>query len=130
MEDPNRTKAASVQIRIQSNGGLVGKIVTAIIAGAMLIAAVFLSVFLFAGLAVLALVAGGWLWWRTRRIRRELREALEEAERKMAEQRRKANGGSTDTLGDVIDGDFIRAKSPEPTTLAAQEIKKATDRSP
>lgn len=130
MDDPNRTQGASVQIRIQSSGGLLGKLVTAIIAGAMLVAAVFLSVFLFAGMAVLALVAGGWLWWRTRRIRRELRATLDAAERRMAEERRQADGGSTGTLGDVIDGDFIRTKSPGAPTLASQETKKATDRSP
>ncbi len=49
------------------------------IIGALLGIALFAAAFIFASIflafaAALALVIWGWLWWRTRRIRRELRE--------------------------------------------------------
>jgi membrane protein implicated in regulation of membrane protease activity len=49
------------------------------IIGALLGLALFVAAFVFASLflafaAAVALVIWGWLWWRTRRLRRELRE--------------------------------------------------------
>jgi len=49
------------------------------IVGALLGVALFVAAFVFASLflafaAAAGLVIWGWLWWRTRRLRRELRE--------------------------------------------------------
>lgn len=45
------------------------------------IAFVFASVVL-ALAAAIALVVGGWLWWRTRHLRREMRRRAEELQRR------------------------------------------------
>lgn len=114
MQDPPKPPRLSIEAKVQSSGGPVAKIVTAVIAGALVIAAVFLSVFLVAGLAVVAVVAGGWLWWRTRRVRRELRAAFDEAEKKMAERREQATASPQPTATpEVIEGDYIRPKASE-----------------
>jgi hypothetical protein len=114
LQDPRKPPRLSVEAKVQSSGGPVAKIVTAVIAGALVIAAVFLSVFLVAGLAVVAVVAGGWLWWRTRRVRRELRAAFDEAEKKMAERREQAaSAPQSPAPPEVIEGDYIRPKASE-----------------
>lgn len=98
----------------------------AIAAGALiLVAGLFVSAVVFSVLLVVGLVAGGWLWWKTRHVRRELRERME------AMQHMQADAASGDPLrdafrahfrdgafdpshrggrgnGDVIDGDYIR----------------------
>lgn len=43
----------------------------------MLTAGVILSAVFFALFLVVALVAGGWLWWQTRRLRQQIREPIE-----------------------------------------------------
>ncbi len=50
------------------------------IVGLLLGIALFVAAFVFASIilafaAAIALLIGGWLWWRTRRIRRELRKS-------------------------------------------------------
>jgi len=50
--------------------GLSAGFVLAIAAGVVL-SAVFFALF-----SVMALVFGGWLWWQTRRLRRQQREAF------------------------------------------------------
>ena len=47
---------------------------TLIVGAALLVAGFMLSMVVFAVLAALALVAWGYLWWKTRDLRRELRE--------------------------------------------------------
>jgi hypothetical protein len=41
---------------------------------AVLVAAFALSLVIFAALAAIALIAGGYVWWRTRALRRQMRE--------------------------------------------------------
>ncbi len=52
-----------------------GHVVGFVVGAAALVLAFVFSVVIFAVLAVLAVIAGGWLWWKTRQVRRELREA-------------------------------------------------------
>jgi membrane protein implicated in regulation of membrane protease activity len=53
---------------------LLGKVVAIAAAGLLLLAALAFSLVLFAVAAVVALLAGGWIWWKTRALRRQLRE--------------------------------------------------------
>ncbi len=70
------------QFRISRNGprlrtpasGLLGKILTAVASAAVLVVAFMLSLLIFATVAAIALVVGGYLWWRTRELRRRMRE--------------------------------------------------------
>jgi len=70
------------QFRLSQNGprlrapasGLLGKILTAVASAAALVVAFMLSLLIFATIAAIALVVGGYLWWRTRELRRRMRE--------------------------------------------------------
>lgn len=57
-----------------SGPGILGKLVT-IVAGVLLLAAAFmLSLLVFAVVAVVALGVFGYFWWKTRELRRQMRE--------------------------------------------------------
>jgi UPF0716 family protein affecting phage T7 exclusion len=76
--------------------GLLGKILTTVAGAAVLVAGFMLSLLIFAAVAAIALLAGGYLWWKTRALRRQLRE--------------RPSGGR------VIDGEVIRDVDPQDTT--------------
>lgn len=111
-QDPRR-------IRIQVNGrssrplGVFGTVAVALIGAVALVAGLFLSVFLLAAFAGIAVMAGGWFWWRTRKLRRQFKEAVRAAQQApLSPQADRASSTSQDgqTAGPVIDGDYIRRK--------------------
>ena len=53
--------------------GLMGRIVTSAAAVVLLVGAFVVSVFVFAIAATAVLLVGGYLWWKTRELRRRLR---------------------------------------------------------
>jgi len=53
--------------------GLMGRIVTSAAAVVLLVGAFVVSVFVFAIVATAVLLVGGYLWWKTRELRRQLR---------------------------------------------------------
>lgn len=55
--------------------GLGGRIVGFVLGAIALVLALTFSLVLFVFMAAAAVVAGGWLWWKTRHVRRELRAA-------------------------------------------------------
>ena len=67
-----------------------------LVAVALTIAALIFASVILAVAAAIAIVLGGWLWWRTRDVRRELRRHEEDA--------RRAEGGE----GAVIEGEYRR----------------------
>jgi hypothetical protein len=73
--------------------GLLGRIVGSVITAAVLVVAFTFSVLIFTAIAAVALVAGSYLWWKTRALRRQLRE--------------RPRGGH------VIDGEVIREAEPQ-----------------
>lgn len=54
---------------------LAGRIVGVVVGAVTLVLAFAFSVFVFAILATVGVIAGGWLWWKTRHVRKEIREA-------------------------------------------------------
>ena len=75
--------------------GLLGKILTTVASAAALVVAFMLSLLIFATLAAIAMVVGGYLWWRTRELGRQMRERPRS--------------------GRVIDGEVIRdSAKPDP----------------
>jgi len=50
-----------------------GRIVTSALAVVLLVGAFVVSVFVFAIVATAVLLVGGYLWWKTRELRRQLR---------------------------------------------------------
>ena len=111
-QDPRR-------IRIQVNGrssrplGVFGTVAVALIGAVALVAGLFLSVFLLAAFAGIAVMAGGWFWWRTRKLRRQFKEAVRAAQQApLSPQADRASSPSQagQTAGPVIEGDYIRRK--------------------
>ena len=80
--------------------GLFGRALAIAAGGLVLIAGLFVSAVVFSVMLVVGLAAGGWLWWKTRHVRRDLRERLAEMQRMQA--------GERAPNADVIDGDYIR----------------------
>lgn len=109
--DPQNTR--HFQFRIEGKagrqGGPIAKFVAFTLGVAALVAGFFLSIFVFIGLIGVGLVGGGWLWWRTRGLRRQLKDTLRTAEERIAAaraeaERRQTAGGSTDSYGQTMSG--------------------------
>jgi hypothetical protein len=70
------------QFRLGGNGarlrvsapGLLGRILTAVASATVLVAVLTFSLVIFATVAAIALLAGSYLWWKTRALRRQMRE--------------------------------------------------------
>jgi hypothetical protein len=77
----------------------------------MLVAGLFVSAVVFSVLLVAGVVAGGWFWWKTRDLRRQLGERMAQMQQMQAG--RQSRGAPADSShpshpSDVIDGDYIR----------------------
>ncbi len=113
MQDPNKPVRLQFQASVQG-GGPVAKFIAGIAGLAVIGALLFLSVFMFAGLLVIGVLAGGWFWWRTRKLRRRLRESIDAAARDALQQAQARTATNPASQGTVIEGDFIRAKPTDP----------------
>jgi hypothetical protein len=51
--------------------GLLGRILTTVVSAAVLVVAFMFSILVFAAVTAVALVAGGYLWWKTRALRQQ-----------------------------------------------------------
>lgn len=80
---------------------IVGVIVTVVVA---IIALMFSAVF-FAVIAVVGLITWGYLWWKTREVRRQMREFAAQSQPEMREQ-----SASND---EVFEGEVIRVVDPK-----------------
>jgi hypothetical protein len=54
--------------------GFLGRILTGIATAAVLVVAFMFSILIFTGIAAITLLGGSYLWWKTRALRRHLRE--------------------------------------------------------
>ena len=54
--------------------GIVGRILAGIVGAAALVVGLALSFAVFVGVATVVVIAGGWLLWKTRGLRRQMRE--------------------------------------------------------
>ncbi len=83
-----------------------------IVAGTVLaIGALFVSMIAFAVIVVVAAIVGGWLWWRTRDLRKQLRSEMarmQQAMERAAPGQQPSRDADPARGGDVLDGDFIR----------------------
>jgi Flp pilus assembly protein TadB len=73
--------------------GLLRKLVAAAAGAALLVGAFLVSVVVLAVLALAGAIGGAWLWWRTRELRRRVREQMQAREQ---------------GEGRVIEGEVIR----------------------
>jgi Flp pilus assembly protein TadB len=91
--------ANNQRFRLGSNGpgtrvpvsGILGKLLTALASAVVLIVAFMISLVIFAAVASAVMITGAYLWWKTRALRKQMREH--------------APGGR------VIDGEVIRDES-------------------
>jgi hypothetical protein len=80
--------------------GWFGKIVAFAAAGVLVTATLVFSVVLFAALLAFGLIAGGYIWWKTRALRKHMRAQFEAMQ---------ARSPVKPEAGDVIEGEFTRA---------------------
>lgn len=78
------------------------KLVAIIVSIVLMAAGLMFSVVAFGVIAILALVVGGWFWWKTRAIRRQMREQMADMSRAMDQQ------SSPASHEDIIEGEFVR----------------------
>jgi ABC-type bacteriocin/lantibiotic exporter with double-glycine peptidase domain len=76
-----------------------GRLVTIVLGGVLLASTLLLSMMLFAILLAVGLIGWGYLWWKTRAVRKVMREQMQQA---MAQQRE--NAGTVT----VIEGEYVR----------------------
>lgn len=110
----------------------IGRVLGIVVGTAIAIGALFVSVVAFSVVLVVGVVVGGWLWWRTREVRRRFREEVAKMQQALdgangppgarggmggADARgadpfgQRAGRGRPPGSGDVLDGDFIREAS-------------------
>jgi len=103
--------------------GPIGRALAVVAGGLVLVAALFVSAIVFSVLLVAGAIAGGWFWWKTRGLRREIRERLARMQQAQAGRGpddgtpwgrvdRRAGAPAAAAKGDVLDGDFIRDAEP------------------
>lgn len=85
--------------------GLLGRIASAVIMGALAVGALMFSAVLFAALLAVGLGVWAWLWWKTRELRKTMREGAARAREASPDfgAGRGATGSTT-----VIEGEVIR----------------------
>lgn len=88
----------SSQIRFaHAPQGIAGKLLTALLSVGLLVLGVMFSLVALAVAAVIGLLFAGWFWWKTRALRKALREAAPAPE-----------AASRAADGDIIDGECVR----------------------
>jgi hypothetical protein len=110
--------------------GLLSRLAGIALGTVVLVASLLVSAVVFAVLLVVAVVAGGYLWWRTRDLRRRIREQRAAA----AEGRVPPGptawpgrpGAPAPGDGPVIDGDYIREVDPLPESPAPRDGASST----
>ncbi len=86
--------------------GPLGRALAFAAGGVVLLAGLFVSAVVFSVLLVVGVGVAGWFWWKTRGLRKQLRERMAQMQR--AQSGAAAGPASAPSSGDVLDGDFIR----------------------
>jgi uncharacterized protein HemX len=96
--------------------GWFGKTVAVVAAVIFLAAALVFSLVLVAVLLAVGVVFGGYLWWKTRALRRQVREQVAEMQARAAAAQDPAGQAArapSAAQGEVIDGEFTRVGGAE-----------------
>ena len=86
--------------------GPLAKVVTFILGAALLVVGFMFSLVALAVVAVLGVALGGWLWWKTRTLRKQMRAAEDSLRGGATGTGTAAAGGTT-----IIEGEFVREAS-------------------
>ncbi|MBL8429594.1 MAG: hypothetical protein JNJ95_06870 [Dechloromonas sp.] len=84
--------------------GPLAKVVAFLLSATFLVMAFMFSLVALAVVAVVGVVLGGWLWWKTRALRKQMKEMREAAQQM-------GDGGPMPN-DQVIEGEFIREVPP------------------
>lgn len=82
---------------------LLGRILGVAASMVLLAGAFVFSLFLFVALAAVGVVLGGYVWWKTRELRKQMRAQMERMQEQMGQQMTPASSGA-----DVIEGEYVR----------------------
>lgn len=85
--------------------GILAQLLTLVLGALVLGAAFMFSLVFFAILAVAGLILWLYFWWKTRLLRKQIRERMLEQRRNPADQ---AQASSTPSDGDIIEGEAVR----------------------
>jgi hypothetical protein len=91
-------------------GGMVGRALALVVGGVIVVTALFVSALVFSLLLVAGVTVGGIFWWKTRGVRKRLRERMAQMQRAQAPGTRSA----ADDSSRVLEGDFIREADGRP----------------
>ena len=104
-----RLTASGMQFRVSAPGGFFGKLVAVVLGTAVLAAAFVFSIVLLVVLLAGGLIFGGYLWWKTRDLRKQLR-----AQQQIWAQQRAAQAeAQSPQAGQVYEGEVIRETDPQ-----------------
>ena len=92
------------QFRQSSPPGPIARLVAFVLSAALLVLGFMFSLVALAVVAVLGVVLGGWLWWKTRTLRKQMQQ--------MREAQPVSNDGPM-PRDQVIEGEFIREVAPD-----------------
>ena len=82
------------------------KVLAVIVGAGVLAAALLFSVVVLAVVVTVGVIGGGYLWWRTRAVRRQLREQVAAMQATAAEAQARAEDQRS--AGEIIDGEYSR----------------------
>lgn len=108
--------------------GPLGRALAVIVGGMILVAGLFVSALVFSVLIAVGIVAGGWFWWKTRDLRRQLRERMAQMQRMDAGP--PPGDPGRDPSGQVLDGDFIREADRHDLAGSGHATRDGTTRRP
>lgn len=92
-------------------GSLLGRLLAVVVGSAALVGALVFSAVLFVILAFIGLIAGGFIWWKTRELRKQMRMQMQQMEQAMRARQPDLDGAHTSrdvSEGEVIEGEFVR----------------------
>ena len=93
------------QFRPGTPPGPLAKVAAFVLSAAFMVLAFMFSLVALAVVAVLGVALGGWLWWKTRAMRKQMQQMREAAQQM---------GGEQPVRSDqVIEGEFIREVPPD-----------------
>lgn len=100
---------------LPAGGSLLGRVLAFVIGSAALVGALLVSAVLFVVLAAVGVLLGTFLWWKTRGLRRQMREQMQQMEQAMQAQRdaHGARDSQDAPAGTVIEGEYVRERGTE-----------------
>jgi len=95
--------------------GPFAKIVTFVLGAALMVFGFMFSLVALAIIAVLVVLVGAWFWWKTRAVRREIREQMSQPQNQQSPFAREQPPGA----GRIIEGEVIREAE---TTIVSRRL--------